>query len=310
MGQRIVFIGVGKMGLPMAQHLATAGHMLRVTDVSAPALAQARGRGLAIVAPGPDLQAALADAEVVISSVPDDAALRAVGAQVAESANAAAIWVDTSTVSPAVSAAVAREVEAVGIAHVRCTVSGNNHMAQAARLTVMASGPRSAWERVQPLLACWGPRQFHLGEGEQARLMKLVVNLMIAQTSAMLSEALTLGERGGLDWSVMWDVLCASAVGSPIVQAKATQLRERDYTPTFTVPQMLKDVDLILQEAQRLGVPLEQTSITRQWMLEAIAAGWSDDDYASIIRVQQSRAAGRRVRSPSRRRRSPGSGRS
>ena len=287
---RIVFIGMGKMGLPMAQHLAAAAHTLQVSDVSAPARARAAGAGLAVCAPGAALHQALAQAELVVSSLPDDRALRDVAAHIARHASAGSAWVDTSTVSPAVSAEVAQALSSSGIGYLRTTVSGNNHMAQAARLTVMASGPRALWEQLQPVLACWGPQQFHLGESEQARLMKLVVNLMIAQTSAMLSEALSLGERGGLDWRAMWDVLCASAVGSPIVQAKAVQLRERDYTPTFTVPQMLKDMDLILAEAQRLGVPLAQTALTREAMLEAIEAGWADDDYASIIRVQQRKA--------------------
>ncbi len=76
--------------------------------------------------------------------------------------------------------------------------------------------------------------------------MKLVVNLMIAQTSAMLSEALTLGRKGGLDWQDMWQVLSASAVASPILKAKSAQLSQRDSTPTFTVEQMLKDLGLIL----------------------------------------------------------------
>ena len=127
-----------------------------------------------------------------------------------------------------------------GIAYLRCTVSGNNKMAEAAQLTVMASGPRDAYERLQPVLQCLGPHRFYLGDGEQARLMKLVVNLMIAQTSAMLAEALTLGRKGGLDWADMWQVLGASAVASPIVKAKSVQLSQRDFTPTFTVEQMQK----------------------------------------------------------------------
>lgn len=276
----IHFIGVGKMGLPMARHLARAGAQVTVQDSSDDALHRAQAAGLTVG--GAD---ALARAQWVVSSLPHDNALRAVGQAVAEGARRGAVYVDTSTVSLAASATVAQACEAAGVACVRATVSGNNHMAEAAQLTVMASGPCAAYEAALPWLRTWGPTQFYLGEGEQARLMKLVVNHMIAQTSAMLAEALTLGERGGLDWRQMWDVIAASAVASPIVKAKAVQLRERDYTPTFTVPQMLKDVDLILGEGDAAQVPLPQLALTRQQMLAALAQGFECDDYAAIIKT-------------------------
>ena len=281
---KVHVIGVGKMGLPMARHLQSSGHAVTVEDPAAPPLALAREAGLA-VADG------LAAAEVVVSSLPHDAALIAVGERVAAQAPRGAAWVDTSTVSPGASACVAAACATAGVPHLRCTVSGNNHMAEAAQLTVMASGPKDLHERLLPLLRCWGPHHFWLGEAEQARLMKLVVNLMIAQTSAMLAEALTLGQKGGLAWQDMWQVIGASAVASPIVKAKSVQLCQRDYTPTFTVGQMNKDLDLILAEGARLQVPLTQTAATRQLMAAAQAQGDGELDYAAIIRVLQ-RSAG------------------
>jgi 3-hydroxyisobutyrate dehydrogenase-like beta-hydroxyacid dehydrogenase len=281
---RIHVIGVGKMGLPMARHLLAAGHSVSVEDPSADRLALAREAGLA-VADG------LAQAEVIVSSLPHDGALLAVGDRVAAHAGKGAAWIDTSTVSPAASARVAEACAQAGVQHLRCTVSGNNHMAEAAQLTVMASGPKALHERLLPQLRCWGPNHFWLGEAEQARLMKLVVNLMIAQTSAMLAEALSLGQKGGLAWDDMWSVIGASAVASPIVKAKSVQLSKHDYTPTFTVGQMNKDIDLILGEGARLQVPLTQTAATRQLMAAAQAQGDAELDYAAIIRVVQ-RASG------------------
>ncbi len=282
---KIHFLGVGKMGLPMASHLKHAGHDLTVSDPSAERLDLARGAGLAVAEPG-----ALALADFVMSSLPHDAALLAVGQQVAQSASAGAVYVDTSTVSLAASAQVAERCNARGIAYLRTTVSGNNKMAEAAQLTVMASGPRAAYERAEPLLACWGPQRFYLGEGEQARLMKLVVNLLIAQTSAMLAEGLTLGRKGGLDWQDMWQVLCASAVGSPILKAKAVQLSQRDFTPTFTVEQMIKDLELIVGAARDVHAPLPQTAATLQLMHAAVSQGQALDDYAAIIKAVEASA--------------------
>lgn len=279
---KIHFCGIGKMGLPMAGHLAAAGHELTVSDPCAQRRELAQAQGLSVA--GDDAQA-LAAAQVVFSSLPHDAALRAVAAQVASAARPGTLYVDTSTVSPQASAQVARALEAQGVVHVRVAVSGNNKMAEAAQLTVLASGPRAAYDRVQPLLQTFGPNQFYLGDAEQARLMKLVVNLMIAQTSAMLAEALTLGRKGGLDWQAMWQVLTASAVASPIVKAKSVQLAQRDFTPTFTVEQMIKDLDLILGAGAASNVPLLQTAMTQRLMHAAVVQGHALDDYAAILKV-------------------------
>ena len=282
------FIGVGKMGLPMAGHLATGGHTVSVSDISAERLTLARTQNLHTVT---DLTASAAAAQLVISSLPDDAALISVAKQVAAAASSQCIFADTSTVSLPASEAAAQICAAKGLTYLRCTVSGNNKMAEAAKLTVMTSGPRAAYDQVLPVLQLLGPNQFYLGGAEQARLMKLVVNLMIAQTSAMLTEALALGRKGGLDWRDMWKVLNVSAVGSPIIQAKSVQLMERDFTPTFTVEQMLKDVNLILQTGAASHTPLAQTALTQQLLHAAIAQGDAMQDYAAIIKVNE-RSAG------------------
>lgn len=280
--------GIGKMGLPMAGHLHAAGHAVTVSDPGDERLQLARRQGLAVA---DDAAVAIGRADVVLSSLPDDAALRQVAAQVARSARRGAIYMDTSTVSQTASAEVAAELAAAGVFYLRATVSGNNRMAEAAQLTVMASGPRAAYETVLPLLRTLGPNQFYLGEAEQARLMKLVVNLMIAQTSAMLAEALTLGRKGGLAWGDMWQVLGASAVASPIVKAKAAQLSQRDFTPTFTVEQMIKDLTLILGAGADSHVPLPQTALTHQLLHAALAQGDGLEDYAAIIKAVE-RSAG------------------
>jgi 3-hydroxyisobutyrate dehydrogenase len=282
------FLGVGKMGLPMAGHLQAAGHAVTVSDPSAERQQLASAQGLHVAT---DVAQALTAADVIFSSLPNDAALLAVSAQVAAQARKGCMYIDTSTVSQQASAQVANVCAAAGITYLRVTVSGNNKMAEAAQLTVMASGPRAAYDQVLPLLQQLGPHHFYLGQAEEARLMKLVVNLMIAQTSAMLSEGLTLGQKGGLQWQDMWQVLSASAVASPILKAKSVQLGVRDFTPTFTVEQMTKDLDLILDAGAAVHAPLPQTSLTHQLMHAAMAQGDALLDYAAIIRTVE-RSAG------------------
>jgi 3-hydroxyisobutyrate dehydrogenase len=284
---KIHFIGVGKMGLPMAGHLRAAGHQVTVQDTDPVRVQLARDQGLE---PAP-AQAGIRGADAVFSSLPHDQALLEVARLVASCAHRTLVYADTSTVSPTASAEAAALLDAARVQYLRCTVSGNNKMAEAAQLTTMVSGPRAAYDRLSPLLAALGPNRFYLGDAEQARLMKLVVNLMIAQTSAMLSEALTLGRKGGLDWQDMWQVLGASAVASPILKAKAVQLSQRDFTPTFTVEQMLKDIGLILDAGAASEVPLPQTAMTEQLMRSAMALGDGQEDYAAIIKTAE-RAAG------------------
>ena len=290
----IVFLGIGKMGLPLARHLHEAGFSLTAHDPDPTRLSQATQAGLTI---SEDIDIALAHADVIISSLPDDNALRTVATQLCHTAPRHAIWVDTSTVSITASAEVAAICAHQALRYLRVTVSGNNHMAEAAQLTMLASGPADTYTAVLPLLTCWGPHRFYLGDAEQARLMKLVLNLMIAQTSAMLAESLTLGRKGGLDWEAMWEVINASALASPIVKAKSAQLARpvthRDFSPTFTAHQMIKDVDLILAAGHTLNVPLAQIATTKQWLLSAVAHGDGDEDYATIIKaVEQASGLG------------------
>jgi 3-hydroxyisobutyrate dehydrogenase-like beta-hydroxyacid dehydrogenase len=288
MAVTIHFIGAGKMGLPMATHFLAAGHAVSVSDADPVRVRIAAAQGMTVAG---DAATAMAAADVIFSSLPNDEALRAVAVQVAGAAKRGSTFVDTSTVSMQASSDVAVQCAAAGLHYLRCTVSGNNKMAEAAQLTVMASGPRESYDTLLPVLRLLGPNLFYLGEGEQARLMKLVVNLMIAQTSAMLAEGLTLGRKGGLDWHDMWQVLGASAVGSPILKAKAVQLSQRDFTPTFTVEQMTKDLKLILDAGQICHVPLTQTAMTLQLMQAAAAQGDALDDYAAIIKAVERSAS-------------------
>lgn len=288
MNPSIGFLGLGKMGLPMARHLREQGHALSCYDPSAERIAAARSAELPVA---DSAQAVIGGARVIISSLPHDAALEATAVLVARHARAGDVYIDTSTVSIDASARVAQVLAQAGVVYLRCTVSGNAPMAEAAQLTVMVSGDRAAFDAAREIFACWGPTCFYLGEGEQARLMKLVVNLMIMLTSGMLAEALTLGRKGGLDWKDMWQVLTASAVASPIVKAKSMQLGQRDFSPTFTVEQMRKDVGLILGAGSSLNVPLGLTALSAQMLSGAAAQGGSEGDYAYVIKVVEQAAA-------------------
>jgi 3-hydroxyisobutyrate dehydrogenase len=279
---KLGWVGVGKMGLPMATRLLQAGHSVAACDVVPALVAAAVERGA--TAAGTAAEAAR-DAEVVFSSLPDDGALRTVAQGVFAGAGPGAVFVDTSTVSPAVSAEVAAAAAVRGIHYLRVTVSGNNKMAAQGALTVMASGERAIYERCLPLLALFGPQQYYVGEAEQARTLKLVVNLVIYSTIGGLAEALAIGQRGGLDWAQMIDVIAASAIGSPLIKAKSADLKKRDFSPTFTCMLARKDLSLIAGAAAASKVPAPLTAIVAGMIEDSIANGSAEEDYAAMIKA-------------------------
>ena len=289
---KILAIGLGKMGAPMARHLSAAGHDVVGVEPGAERRAALKDLGKDIGFPiAASLDEAAGDGaeRIVVSSLPDDAALIRVADQLGRS-QVGTTWIDTSTVSLDASRHAATMCAARALPYLRAPISGNAPMAERAALTVLVSGDRGTYEHCLPLFACWGPKCIYLGEDEQARVAKLVVNLMVAGTSGMLAEALTLGQRGGIAWDDLWGVLEGSAVASPILLAKAPALRARDYAPTFTVAQMRKDLGLIRDVAAQLGVDVPIATIVGDAMKDADLAGDSDRDYAVIIRRAERRA--------------------
>ena len=282
----ILLVGAGKMGLPIARNIQRGGHRLSVLDSSAERRDLARAQGLEVA---PTLESGLASAKVVITALPHDAAFESMASEIVARMKPEQIYVDTSTVSLAASQRVSRAFQEAQIPWLRVGVSGNPQMVEQKQLTTIASGPLEVYQRVLPLLKLLGEAQFYVGPRDEARVMKLAINLMVGGLSALLAEALALGQKAGLDWATMCEVIAASAAGAPVVRAKVAQIRHYDFAPTFTVGQMRKDVGLILDAGMDLRVPLPQTGAVAQLLLQASALGFDSEDYASVIKaVQQS----------------------
>lgn len=277
------FIGIGKMGLPMAALIAKAGHAVTAFDQSAARLREAREQGIATAASIAD---AVSGRSVVITSLPDDAALRAVmpgstgliGAMAPQS-----ILIDTSTVSAEASIDVDKAAQARGVAYLRAPVSGNASIVHTGALSCFVSGPRDAFERARPLLASFTRVQTYLGPSEEARYAKLAVNLMIAVSAAMMAESLALARKGGIAWQDILNVLDESAVASPMVKYKTAPLRSRDFNSTFSCKQMAKDLDLVIGAGHLVGVPLQLAAQVRETYGALIAQGEGDADFIATV---------------------------
>jgi 3-hydroxyisobutyrate dehydrogenase-like beta-hydroxyacid dehydrogenase len=287
----IAWIGIGKIGLPMATRALQAGFDLTAFDSSSARLALAQEQGLKSVA---SANAAVQGRDVVVTSLPDDKVLR--GAMfgsngiVAQMA-AGAVLIETSTVSPEISSELASLALARQISYLRTPVSGNASIAHTGSLTCFVSGPRPAFETVRPLLASFTRAQTYLGEAEQARYAKLAVNLMIAVSAGMMAESLALARKGGVAWQDILNVFDDSAIASPMVKYKTAPLRSRDFESTFSCRQMAKDLDLILDAGRGADVPLPLTALMRETYQTLIAEGEGETDFIATVR-QAERSSG------------------
>jgi 3-hydroxyisobutyrate dehydrogenase-like beta-hydroxyacid dehydrogenase len=273
------WIGAGKMGGPMSRRLVEAQHPVLVLEPDP------HNRALAVEAgaqAAPDLAALGAQAGIVFSMIPNDAVFRQIvlgAGGLAGTMARGTVLVDMSTVSPAVSKEVAGALAAGGIDYLRAPVSGSTALAKAGTLSVMASGPRAVYDRVEPLLAAFSAKRFYLGEAEQARYLKLVVNSLVGATSSLLAEALAFGRKGDLSLADMLDVIGHSAVASPLIGYKRDMVVSGDYAPAFTVEQMIKDFDLIMDTARTDHVPMMMAALVRQQYEQAFADGDGQRDF-------------------------------
>jgi 3-hydroxyisobutyrate dehydrogenase-like beta-hydroxyacid dehydrogenase len=280
---QVAVVGLGKMGEPIARRLLDAGHPLAVWNRTA-----SRADGLA--ADGAQVVETPArawdEAEVCVTMVLDDAALLNVttGSDgVLASGAAGRVLIDMSTVSPEVSRHVANAAEEVGIGYLRAPVSGNPSVVVAGNLGIMVSGDEAEFRRVEELLRDIGPNVFYVGPGEQARVLKLALNLIIGGTAQLVAEALVLGEAHGLERATILEVMGASAVGSPFVKYKTAGLVADDYTATFTAYAMWKDLTLALAAAHEVHAPLPVTAAMQQLVEGCLGSGWGDLDVMTLF---------------------------
>ncbi|SAK95631.1 3-hydroxyisobutyrate dehydrogenase [Caballeronia catudaia] len=288
---RIAWIGVGTMGRRLCSRAIAAGYRVTAFDTNPACLAEIVALG---ALPAYSVAEAIRNADIIVSTVPGDDALRAISIGehgLLSNARQGAVFIDTSTVSPAVSAEVARAAESWQISYLRVAMSGTVTHAEQGTLMLMVSGMPAVYEHTRPLIDVFGSRQFFLGRAEEARYAKLVVNLLIAVTACGLGEALALGRRGGLDWSQMLDVIAASPVGSPMLHYKLPLLRTREFEPQMTTELLANDIGLILAAAKQNSVPVSLCSLSQQMFETRIAHGGAQEDYISVIKLFEWMAA-------------------
>lgn len=283
-GLRVAVIGTGRMGTAMVGRLAGAGHHLTVHNRTRAKAEAVAARHDAAVAPTP--REAVREADVVLVSLADDAAVRAAyGGPDGLVAGLAAgqVVADTSTVDPETLRGLEAAVVAAGAALLDTPVSGSVSTVEAGALLVMAGGDAAALERARPALEAIASRIIHLGPLGAGATMKLVVNAMVHALNGALAEALVLAEKAGLDRACAYDVIAASAVGAPFVAYKRDAYLSPEGTPVaFALNLVAKDLALADALAARVAAPMPQLATNREVVQRAVAAGLGDADLSAL----------------------------
>jgi 3-hydroxyisobutyrate dehydrogenase-like beta-hydroxyacid dehydrogenase len=282
--ERIGFVGLGIMGSRMAANLARAGYELTVfnrTRATADAWAAEHS---ATVADSPAVVGAASD--IVISMVVDGDQVREVllGEQgVVQGAAPGTLCVDMSTIAPAQTRAIGRELAKRGLSLLDAPVTGSSPKAQDGTLTIMAGGSAEDFARAQPLFRIMGDVVVHVGELGQGEMVKLINNAVAAANATTVGEALLVGQRTGVDLDALIQIMGSGSGGSAMLDLKADPIRRHDYTTLFKLEHMLKDVRLCLEEGQSAAVPFPSAARARDVLVAAMARGHGDDDFAALV---------------------------
>lgn len=272
---RVAFLGLGRMGAPMAAHVVKAGHDLTVWNRTPKPGAVPGAREAKSVAE------AVGDAEVVVTMLYGPDAVREVLAEVVTAAPRGALVVESSTIGPNAARELAADLHAKGLRFVDAPVVGSVQPATDGTLGVLAGGNPDGYAAAEPLLTLWGDpvKVRHLGPVGAGSAMKLVVNLTLGIAMSGVGEALRLATDLGLDRDDTLDVVAMGPLGIS-VNSKRAMLDSGDFTPTgFSLDLMAKDLELAVRAAD------DDLALTRAALAAArgaLAAGHVGEDYAAL----------------------------
>lgn len=268
----------------MARRLHDAGHDLVLWNRDrAKAEAVAADTGSKIAETPAD---AVSRADVVMSSLADDDALRAVylgSSGVVEGIDADALALDTSTVDPETVRLIGAAVDAGGAGFLDCPVSGSVSTVEAGALTVMAGGDPDQIDRVRPVLAAISKQVIRVGERGAGAACKLAVNSLLHGLNVALSEALVLAEKAGVDREIAYQVFSGGAAGAPFVDYKRDAYEHPERAAVaFSLDLVAKDLELITALGSRVGAPMDQANVALDIVRRAIDSGMAERDLSAI----------------------------
>lgn len=286
--RRIGLIGLGLMGRPMGMNLLKAGHSLTVWNRTAARADELVAAG-AVLAKSPRELAAASDVLLTIVSDPpalesvlwghdgkDDGALGGL--------KAGSIYIDSSTVSPALEKRISAACQERGVRFLDAPVTGGDWGAREGNLVFMIGGDVETLKEVEPILGVMGKKWFHLGPNGAGQTIKLAMNAILALEVGAVAEAIGLVTKAGLKGEQLFEVLQSSMGRSGLLDLKTPLMLKGDYKPSFPLRLMHKDLGLALDLANQLGVALPTTAAAREVYNHVKGEATEDVDYSAVMR--------------------------
>jgi 2-hydroxy-3-oxopropionate reductase len=286
---KVGFIGLGIMGLPMAGHLAKAGHALHVwarhsvpkAILDAGAIACASGKEVA------------QKSEVVITMVPDTPDVAAVLFDpngVAEGLSPGKIVVDMSSISPSDTKGFARRIEEKGCLYLDAPVSGGEVGAKNAALTIMVGGRQEAFDRVKPLFEAMGKNITLVGGNGDGQTCKVANQIIVALNIEAVAEALVFASKMGADPARVRQALLGGFAASRVLEVHGDRMLKRTFDPGFRIELHQKDLNLALQNARQAGMALPNTATAQELFNACAARGGKKWDHSALVRALEALA--------------------
>jgi 3-hydroxyisobutyrate dehydrogenase len=290
---RIGWIGLGRMGSAMTERLLKAGHEITVWNRTRAKAEPLAGKGASIA----DRPGDLTGVDILFTMVSTGEDLKQVlfgenGVALGSGGRLPGIVVDCSSISVEESAECRLRLTEAGVAFIAAPVSGNGKCVKAGKLSVVASGPKAAFETVQPYILAFAPRGVaYVGEGELSRICKIAHNVFLGVLIQNLAEITILAQKAGVPRHAFLDFVNNSVMGSIFTRYKSNALVNLDWTTTFTPALLRKDLDLGLAAARALDVPMPVTASTREALqahfgaaqLQADPAAYLGKDFAATL---------------------------
>jgi 3-hydroxyisobutyrate dehydrogenase len=278
---KVGIAGLGLMGSGITKRLIDSGHMVSIYNRTRSKAEQFSNKATVAFSP----RELAEGCDLLITVVTDFDAVKDIlfGTKgVIESGNHNLVVADASTISPSQSEHCVQRLRSAGIEMLGIPVMGGPAAAEAGELIPIVSGNRQAFEKVRQVIEKLG-RIFYVGEKDgSANTIKLALNLNIALIASGLSEGITLVRRAGIDPSIFIEILNSTYFKTGLSEKKGPKMVKSDFSPTFHLKNMLKDLELATSTAQRTGITIPQTALAQQIFRAANNMGFSDQDYTSI----------------------------
>jgi 3-hydroxyisobutyrate dehydrogenase-like beta-hydroxyacid dehydrogenase len=283
---KLGFIGLGIMGMPMAQNLLKAGHEVALWSHTGSKVDQLAADRRAIACGSPKQVAESAECIFYCVGNSDMSRDVAIGPDgLVEGVRPGAVVADCSTIDPRVSVEIGKAFAARGAHFLDAPCTGSKLGAEAGTLTFMVGGDRGVFERVRPYFEVMGKQFYFCGGAGMGLQAKLTQNLILANMLCAFNEGIVLSTKAGVAPELMLEILNNSAAKSGLIAFKAPYIMNRDFTTHFSTKWMHKDVGMALEAGKAFNVPLPLTGLTQQIFQAALSLGYADDDMCSTIKV-------------------------